>query len=292
MIIMNKILRRAKHWVVFLTQCRKLYRYGGFVQAKVGQIEYGNLFSKETRVLVTGGSKGIGFSIAKKFLFQGATVLITGRNKESLDKVRSLCPVNQGNLYGIEWDISNLNILGEKVREAEAVAGGPISILVNNAGIYIDSHFPNTTPEEWEKVYETNARGTYFMCQAFCKRWLALSPSSSPKKIINISSQGGFVGANNPYRMTKWDICGLTEFLGKAYASQGIIVNGIAPGIIQTDMQGSFKAQVDNLFITQNPLNRLGLPEEIAELAVFLASDAANFIVGQTICCDGGYSLR
>ena len=289
---MNRILRKARHLVVFLTQCRKLYRYGGFVQVKVGQIDYGNLFSKEVRVLVTGGSKGIGFAIAKKFLSQGATVLITGRDNKTLYNSVLSAKMGGGKLYGMEWDISNPCIAGEKLREAEAVAGGPISILVNNAGIYIDSHFPNTTLGEWEKVYETNARGTYFMCQAFCKRWLALSPSSSPKKIINISSQGGFVGANNPYRMTKWDICGLTEFLGKAYASQGIIVNGIAPGIIRTDMQGRFKAQGDNLFITQNPLNRLGLPEEIAELAVFLASDAANFIVGQTICCDGGYSLR
>lgn len=262
------------------------------MQAKVGQIDYGNLFSREVRVLVTGGSKGIGFAIAKKFLSQGATVLITGRDKKNLEEARLMCPVNQENLYLMEWDISNPDIVEEKVREAELLVNGPITILINNAGIYVDSHFPHTTPEEWKKVYDTNARGTYFMCQAFCKRWLAFSPSSGLKKIINISSQGGFVGANNPYRMTKWDICGLTEFLGRAYASQGIIVNGIAPGIIKTDMQEHFKTQGENLFVTQNPLNRLGLPEEIAELAVFMASDAANFIVGQTICCDGGYSLK
>lgn len=99
---MNRILKKARHFAVFFTQCRKLYRYGGFVQVKVGQIDYGNLFSKETRVLVTGGSKGIGFAIAKKFLFQGATVLITGRDKNSLYK-RVLYP-EMGGVNCMGWN--------------------------------------------------------------------------------------------------------------------------------------------------------------------------------------------
>ncbi len=119
-----------------------------------------------------------------------------------------------------------------------------------------------------------------------------MEPSSSPKKIINIASQGGMVVANNAYRMTKWDIRGLTKYLGAAYSQNGIITNAIAPGIILTDMQPSFKKQGNNLFTNLNPSHRLGLPEEIAELAIYLSSNAANFIVGETICCDGGYNIR
>ena len=99
---MNRILRKARHLVVFLTQCRKLYRYGGFVQVKVGQIDYGNLFSKEVRVLVTGGSKGIGFAIAKKFLSQGATVLITGRDNKTL--YNSVLSAKMGGVNCMGWN--------------------------------------------------------------------------------------------------------------------------------------------------------------------------------------------
>lgn len=92
--------------------------------------------------------------------------------------------------------------------------------------------------------------------------------------------------------MTKWDIRGLTEFLGKEMCKYGIVVNGIAPGIVMTDMQSEFQKQKDNLFTYLTPVKRLGLPLEIAELAVYLASDASNFIIGQTIVCDGGYILK
>ena len=112
------------------------------------------------------------------------------------------------------------------------------------------------------------------------------------KKIINISSQGGFVGATYPYRMVKWDVRGLTEGLGKSLIKDNIIVNAIAPGVVKTSMQEFSLNQGDNLFTTQNPIQRVCLPEEIAELALFLASDASNFIIGQTIVCDGGYTLK
>lgn len=114
---------------------------------------------------------------------------------------------------------------------------------------------------------------------------------NSIKKIILISSQGGFVGATYPYRLSKWDIVGLTEGLGKQVCKQGILVNGIAPGVVKTEMQQFSLNQGENTYCGQNPIGRVALPEEIAELAAFMISDACNFMVGQTIRVDGGYSL-
>ena len=168
---------------------------------------------------------------------------------------------------------------------------GTGTITVNNAGIAPKKFFGAVDEDEWEKIYNTNLKGNYFLTQEIVKRWRSIS-FKDYKKIINISSQGGYVGATYPYRMTKWDVRGLTEGLGKMLIGDHIIVNGIAPGVVKTSMQEFSLDQGDNLFCKQNPLGRVILPEEIAELALFLISDASNSIVGQTIVCDGGYTLK
>ena len=197
--------------------------------------------------------------------------------------------MNNSRLKILSWDISDTNNIKEVVKKLET--DYKIDILINNAGVYSKTSFPNCTSEDWDNVYTTNVKATFFICQEFCNLWM-LNRKAEIRKIINISSQGGFTIANNPYRMTKWDIRGFTSYLGAAMTKHGIIANAIAPGIIQTDMQPSFQKQGENLFTHLNPANRIGLPIEIAELAVFLASDAANFIIGQTICCDGGYTIK
>ena len=112
------------------------------------------------------------------------------------------------------------------------------------------------------------------------------------RHLINISSQGGFVGATYPYRMSKWDIRGLTAGLGLQMAPYGVLVNGIAPGVVKTSMQSFALEQGNNTYCKQNPLERVALPEEIAEFIVFMLGDACNFMVGQTVVLDGGYSLK
>lgn len=275
---MNKIRKIIK-------TLKGIYKYGGFCQVKCSSIYYkGGLFSKETLVLITGGTKGIGYSMAERFIEAGATVVVTGRNANN-------CKLSDS-LYSVRWDINDISIIESMLDKVENMTGKKIHILINNAGIYAKSQFPNCTSEDWDSVYQTNAKGPFFLCQSLCKRWSdKIKQNEAPKKIINICSQGGFSIANNPYRMTKWDIRGLTAFLGKYYCNKGIITNAIAPGLVMTDMQPKFKKQGDNYYTNQNPLHRLAEPFEIANLAVFLASDAANFIVGQTICCDGGYSI-
>lgn len=264
---------------------REIYKYGGICQVKCCSISYkGGLFSRDTLVLITGGTKGIGYSMAERFIEAGATVVVTGRNANN-------CKLSDS-LYSVQWDINDISIIESMLDKIEKLTGMTISVLINNAGVYAKTQFPNCTSEDWDSVYNTNAKGPFFLCQSLCKRWTNKSrQNKTPKKIINICSQGGFSIANNPYRTTKWDIRGLTTFLGKYYCNKGIIANAIAPGLVMTDMQPKFKKQGDNYYTDQNPIHRLAEPVEIANLAVYLASDAANFIVGQTICCDGGYSL-
>ena len=285
---------KIKHLKEIIVSIKDIVKYGGVTKIKVTEIpKANNLFSQDTVVLVTGGTRGIGKEIAKQFAEAGATVIATGRNVDHTQtKTITKNEESGGKILFLSWDISDVSCVETKLREAELLAGNEISILINNAGTYCTTHFPNCLPEDWDAVYSTNVKGAFFLTQAICKRWLKSSPRQSPRKIINIASQGGFVGANNPYRMTKWDLRGFTQFLGIAYSKKGIIANAIAPGIIVTDMQPQFQKQEDNYYTDHNPVHRLGLPLEIASLAIFLASDAANFIIGQTICCDGGYSLK
>ena len=267
---------------------RKIYRYGGYTSITISNINHGQIL-KGKKILITGGGAGIGFSIAKKCIEEGATVVITGRNGNKLKDASE--KLNSPLLKTLVWDISKISEIEKGVEETSLLLEGEIDILVNNAGVIDTIQFPEVTEEIWDRVYATNSKGLFFLTQFLCDKWMKNSKIQL-KKVINISSQGGFVGATYPYRMTKWDIAGLTQGLGINLVSYGIIVNGIAPGIIATDMQPGLVDRGKNVFIGENPVQRFGLPGEIAELAVFLMSDAANFIVGQTIVCDGGYSIN
>lgn len=269
-------------------RCASLsFRDGDYATIRISYPDYGHILSGKT-ILITGGSSGIGFAIAKKCVQCGADVLITGRNQEKLE--RAVNEIGRNHCHGLIWDISSIHEIEQHLDECFSLAGD-ISVLVNNAGIPPSKFWGNVDEEEWEKVYSTNVKGQFFLTQALVKRW-EKNPSQDYRKVINVSSQGGFVGATYPYRMAKWDIRGLTEGLGKALVKKGIIVNGIAPGVVKTSMQAFAMQQGDNLYTNQNPIERVILPEEIAELASFLISNASNAIVGQTIVCDGGYSLK
>lgn len=288
----NKILKRFKEIPKkikdFVYTFKKIFRDGGYTKVNISFINYGEVLNGK-KILITGGSSGIGLSIANKCLDEGATVLITGRNIDKLEK--TLLKADNDRLKILVWDISKTDQIQEKVLESEKLLGGEIDILVNNAGIINGKNFPDVTEEIWDKIYSVNSRGLFFLTQYVSKQWLN-NKERLQKKIINISSQGGFVGATYPYRMTKWDVAGLTQGLGIKLAPFGIIVNGIAPGIIATEMQPKLINQGENLYSPLNPIQRFALPEEISELAIFLMNDSSNFIVGQTIVCDGGFTLK
>ena len=264
-----------------------VYRDGGYSSVKISCPNYGQVLSGR-RILITGGSSGIGLAIAKKCVECGADVLITGRNPQKLEN--AVLEVGKDHCQGLVWDLSIIADIESKLDECFSLFED-ISVLINNAGIPPTKFWGNVDEEEWEKIYSTNLKGLYFLTQALVKKW-EKNPRPDYRKIINISSQGGFVGATYPYRMVKWDIRGLTEGLGKTLIKKEIIVNGIAPGVVKTSMQAFSLEQGENLYTNQNPISRVILPEEIAELALFLISDASNAIVGQTIVCDGGYTLK
>ncbi|MCB1069065.1 MAG: SDR family oxidoreductase [Kiritimatiellae bacterium] len=267
---------------------RKIWRDGGVCQVHVDRIDHGGVL-KQKRVLITGGSRGIGLAIARKCLSEGAHVLITGRSEDSLNAVKDEmagCPLSI-----MPWDLRDVSQIERNLRAAEDLLGGPIDILVNNAGVLAGGQqLFDLTEERWDATIATNMKGLVFLTKEVCRQWVRQKHKG---KIINMSSMRGVLGCvDGPYGMSKWGVNGLTRGLGLAMAPHGILVNGIAPGIIDTD---SISIEIDsseNAYLGCVPVGRIGLPEEIAELAVFLMSDAANYIVGQTIVCDGGYSLK
>lgn len=252
------------------------------VVVKVSQLDYNKALAGK-KILVTGGSSGIGYAIAKKCVAEGAKVVITGRDE---GKLQTACKkINSSNIMMLVWDVADSQVSKKMIDETDRLLDG-IDIVFNNAGIYSFKGFLEVDEESWDKVLDINAKGLFFVCQAISAYYINKKRTG---KIINIASNRGVLGAHDPYGMSKWGVYGLTKGLGKALISKGIIVNGIAPGTTATAINGIDVEK--NAFSSCAPNNRVALPEEIAELAVFLASDAANNIVGQVIICDGGESL-
>ena len=284
-----KIVRKLKNAALAVKAARQTLKFGGINTIRV-ETSLAPQMLQGKRIIVTGSGSGIGYAIAKKCADCGAQVIMTGRNAE---KIRNAAgSIDSMKCTAMVWDIQDVALAQEKIAECREIFGGDIDILVNNAGVQPREFFPNVSEEEWNRIYDINSKGTFFISQAFCEFCKNNPRQTGYRKILNIDSQGGFVGATYPYRMTKWDIRGLTQGLGLAMAPHGVLVNGIAPGVIKTEMQSFSLAQKDNTYCRQNPLGRVALPEEIAELAAFMLSDSCNFMVGQTILADGGYSLK
>ena len=237
--------------------------------------------------LITGGTSGIGYAIAKAYLKNGANVIITGRKKEKVDEiVEELSKVNnESKIYGIEMDISKIDEIEKKFNDILTLIGNDqIDILVNNAGICIGDNIGSTAIEDYESVLKTNLEGPYFLSQVICNYMKKLNIKGN---ILNVLSSSSLRPAVKPYTLSKWGLRGLTIGMAKKFIPFGIVVNGIAPGPTATPMLIN-KDNDNEIYLDSSPIKRYILPEEIANLAIFMVSDMGNMIVGDTFYMTGG----
>jgi 3-oxoacyl-[acyl-carrier protein] reductase len=237
--------------------------------------------------LVTGSSRGIGRAEAKRLAIDGYAVCIN--YIESRDRAEEL--LSELRARGLEAmayqaDVADREAVFAMVRAVED-AFGPVTLLVNNAGIARQHQFQDITPEYWKRIFDVNLGGAFNTIQAVLPSMLHEHAGC----IINTASIFGLHGASceSDYASTKHAVAGLTKSLAAELGPTGIRVNAVAPGCIDTDMIAPLGRETLDGLADSTPLARLGSPEDIANLVSFLASDAASFVTGQIIAADGGF---
>jgi 3-oxoacyl-[acyl-carrier protein] reductase len=242
---------------------------------------------KDKAAVITGGTAGIGKEIAMAFAREGAHVAIFGTNAERaaevLEFLKKTYP-DQKFLVKLA-DVSDKKAVDQALQEI-LTEFGKIDILVNNAGITRDGLLMKMPEEDWDRVIAVNLKSVYNTCQALVRPML----KARSGKIINITSVVGLNGnaGQTNYAASKAGMIGFTQSLAKEVASRGICVNCIAPGFIKTPMTDVLTDAQKEGILKQVPMGRLGNAEEIANGAVFLASDWSNYITGQVLTVDGG----
>ena len=241
---------------------------------------------KDTVALITGGSRGIGFATADRFLQEGAVVILTASSQGSADRAVARLKEKHpgGTVAGISPDLSSLESVRTAFQEATSVYGC-IDILVNNAGVSESTPFMEYTEETFDKVMDLNIKGVFNATRAAAECMVARGKGVilSTSSMVSISGQpSGFA-----YPASKFAVNGLTVSLARELGPMGIRVNAVAPGITETDMMKAVPKEVIDPMIARIPLRRLGQPEDIANAFVFLASDEASYITGVVLSVDG-----
>jgi 3-oxoacyl-[acyl-carrier protein] reductase len=238
--------------------------------------------------LVTGSSRGIGSAIAVRLASDGFAVAVNYRERrDQADEVVGLIERAGGRAVALGGDVGRAEDCGRLV-DAARKALGPIDVLVNNAGIFPRSSFLDLTEDTWDAVLDTNLKATFVCSQEAARRMVA---AGRPGTIVNLSSGAPYRGSlrATAYMASKLGIVGLTRGMARELAPHGIRVNAVAPGITNTAMPrlGNSEEALA-AFARANPTGRLAEPEDIADVVVFLATDAARQIVGQLIHVNGG----
>ncbi len=273
-----KMLYSFGRFFKYLKWCTR----GGYTECHLSQIQYPEILEGK-RIIITGGSDGIGLCMAKKFVSAGAEVLITGRR---MDKLRSASAViSSSRIHILQWDVCDLKSLDKNLSAAVAELGG-VNCFVNNAAFLSENY--EVTEDFFDRTIDTNVKAVWFLCQKVSE-FMRKENGVSGGKILNISSVSSFEGDVDPYFLSKRAVNAITEGFAKKYAPYNIIVNAIAPGYCDSAFNKVNYAE--NAYREEPSNKRIIIPEEIAELAAFLISDASNGIVGQTILCDGGSLL-
>jgi len=235
--------------------------------------------------IVTGGTRGIGLAIARLLAEDGASVVVSGRDAARLEAAVKDLESLGAPAMAVAADAAKRED-ADRLVEATRERFGRLDVLVNNAGIMRDQLLVRMKDDDWDQVLDTNLRGVFLMTRAVGKVMMRQKSG----RIINIASTAGAMG--NPgqvnYSAAKAGVIGLTKAAGRELAHWNILVNAVAPGLIETDMAASIPAEAREAMLQQVPLKRIGQGREVAEVVRFLAGDGASYITGQTIHVNGG----
>jgi 3-oxoacyl-[acyl-carrier protein] reductase len=243
---------------------------------------------KDKVAIITGSARGIGYAIAEKFAAEGATVIILDLFPEAVDAAVAKLTVMGFKADGYAGNVTKSEDM-DNVFNAVVEKHKTIDILVNNAGITKDNLILRMKEEEWDAVIAVNLKGSFVCTQKAFKVMMKQRFGS----IINIASVIGLMGnaGQANYAATKGGLIAFTKSCAKEFSSRGIRVNAVAPGFIQTEMTAQLPPEVVENYAKAIPLGKMGLPEDVAKLCLFFASDDSLYITGQTLAVDGGLTM-
>lgn len=241
-------------------------------------------------ILVTGASRGIGQAIALKFAKAGATVIGSATSEQGAESITELLSEFNNKSYGLVLNVTDNQSIKNALTIISERSGGAPAILINNAGITRDNLSMLMSEDEWSDVIDTNLNSLYRMTKACLKpmfraRW---------GRIISIGSVVGASGnsGQSNYCAAKAGLCGFTKAIAQEISSRGVTANVVSPGFIDTDMTKELPEAVKEEMLKRVPMKRLGDPDDIAEAVMFLASDGAKYITGETIHVNGGMYMN
>ena len=235
--------------------------------------------------VVTGGTRGIGLAIARALAEDGASVVVSGRDAARLESAVTELEGLGAAAAGVAADQSKREDC-DRLVDAAKERFGRIDVLVNNAGITRDQLLVRMKDDEWDQVMDTNLRGVFLMTRAVAKSMMRQKSG----RIVNITSTAGAMGNAGQvnYSAAKAGVIGLTKAAARELAHWNILVNAVAPGLIETDMTAGLPGAAREALLQQVPLKRIGAAREVAEVVRFLAGDGAAYVTGQTIHVNGG----
>ena len=237
---------------------------------------------KDTNIILTGATGGIGNSILEKLILSGANVLATGTNENKLNLIKE----KYKNVQVEKFDISNHLEIENFINKANDSLGGRIDVLINNAGITRDNLSIRMKDEEWNKVIDINLTSTFLLSKNVVKKML----KSKKGKIINITSIVGHTGniGQANYTASKAGVVAMSKSLALEYGKKNININCISPGFISTEMTNKINDDYKEVLKSKIPMNRFGTPNDIANTVIFLCSKLSDYITGETIHVNGG----
>ena len=236
--------------------------------------------------IVTGGSRGIGLAIAALLAEDGAAVVVSGRDADRLQRAVKELETQGRTAHAVVADAASREDC-DRLAAAAKERFGHIDVLVNNAGITRDGLLVRMKDEDWDRVMDVNLRGVFLLTRAVTK---AMVRQKSGGRVINITSTAGVMGnaGQANYSAAKAGLIGLTKAAARELAHWSILVNAVAPGLIETDMAAALPAEARTALLAQVPLKRIGTAREVAEVVRFLAGDGAAYITGQVFHVNGG----